>query len=65
MLIAARELLWREAGIPSDTTHRERINRIVAGDRQDTLTVAHDDVPPLTDGFEAPLFALLGQRPDD
>lgn len=42
--------------VASDTTHRERVDRIVAGNRHDALTVAHDDVLSLTDDLETGLL---------
>jgi hypothetical protein len=42
------ELLERETCVPRDTTHGERVDRIVAWNGHDTLTVTHDDVLTLS-----------------
>jgi hypothetical protein len=47
------ELLWGEAGIASDTTHRECIHWIVTRYGHDALTIAHYDVLSLAYDFEA------------
>ena len=38
------ELLHGEAGVAYDSTHRERVDRIVARDRNNPGAVSHDDV---------------------
>ena len=40
----------------SDAAHRERIDRIVARNRKDTLAIGHDDVLALASDAEASLF---------
>jgi hypothetical protein len=50
------KLLYRQAGVTSDTAHSERVDRIVAWYGQDTLTVAHYDVLALTHNLESRLF---------
>ena len=42
------ERLYGETGITNDPAHRQGIDRIVAGNRQDAGAVRHDDVLALT-----------------
>jgi hypothetical protein len=46
------KLLDGETGVFDDTAHGESVDRVVTRDRQDALTVAHDDVFGLTDNPE-------------
>lgn len=50
------ELLDGKAGIVGNTAHGECIDRIVARNRHDTLTIAHDDMLALTHDMESGLF---------
>ena len=50
------ELLNGKARVAGDTTHRECVDRIVAGHCHDALTVAHDDVLSLARDPEASLL---------
>ena len=47
------ELLNRQPGVPGNTTHRERVDRVMARDGQNALAVAHDDVLSLTHDLES------------
>src|SRR5882672_9238701 len=38
------KLFYGKAGVARNTTHRECIHRVVAGDSHDALAVAHDDM---------------------
>ena len=49
-------MLHGQAGVPRYTAHRECIDRIVARDDHNTLTVAHDDVLTLAHDPETSLF---------
>lgn len=48
--------LNRQAGVTRNTAHGERVDRIVAGYGQDTLTIAHYDVFSLTHNPESGFF---------
>ena len=50
------ELLDGKAGIPGNTAHGECIDRIVARNRHDTLTIAHDDMLALAHDTESALL---------
>ena len=50
------ELLNRETGVAYDSTHRERVDRIVAWDRDNPGAVSHDDVLALASDSKASLF---------
>ena len=50
------KLLNRYTGVTSNTAHSERVDGIVAGYRQNALTIAHDDVLTLTHNLESSLF---------
>lgn len=56
LLQQSPELLNCEAGILHDSTHRDRVDRICPGNRQDPDAVAHHDVLPLASDFEASLL---------
>jgi len=49
-------LLHGQPGVASDTAHRECIDRIVAGDDHDALTIAHDNVSALAHYPESSFF---------
>ena len=38
------EIIGRESCIAGDSTHRECVDRVMAGDRDDPGAVSHDDV---------------------
>ena len=48
--------LHRKAGVTRDTTHRERVDRVVARDGHDALTITHDDMLPLSHDAKSGLF---------
>lgn len=50
------ELIHGQPGVASDTAHRECIDRIVAGDNHDALTIAHDDMLALAHNPESSFF---------
>ncbi|MDO8598306.1 MAG: hypothetical protein Q7R45_16980 [Sulfuricaulis sp.] len=50
------ELLNGKARVASDAAHSECVDRIVAGNGHDALTVGHDDVLSLTHDPETSLF---------
>jgi hypothetical protein len=45
-----------QSGVPDYPAHGERVDRIMARDREDSDTVRHDDVPSLARDTEAGLF---------
>jgi hypothetical protein len=47
------KLLHGQTRVARDTTHGERVDRVVARDRHDALSVAHDDVLSLAHEPEA------------
>ena len=49
-------MLYRESGIASDSPHGERIDRIVAGNGHNALTIAHHDVLSLAHDPETRLL---------
>ena len=54
-----QELLRREAGIPDNATHRERVHGVVPWDGHNPPAVGHDDVLALPRYVEAHLFERL------
>jgi hypothetical protein len=56
------ELLNGETGVAHDSAHRERVDRIVARNRDDPGTVSHDDVLALACDLKASLFERFHGR---
>lgn len=50
------KLLRRQAGIPRNPTHRERVDRIVPWNRQDPVSIGHDDMLALASDPEPDLL---------
>jgi hypothetical protein len=50
------ELVRCDAGIPDNASHRERVHRIVPGNRQNPPSVCHDDVLALSGDAEPRFF---------
>lgn len=50
------ELIDGEPGIANETAHRKCVDRIVAGNGQDTLAIRHDDMLALTRDPKPRLF---------
>ena len=50
------KLLHGQAGVTRNAAHRERVDWVVARNRHDALTVAHDDVLALTHDSESGLL---------
>ena len=50
------ELLQAQPGIPHDATHREGVDWVVAGNRQDPASICHHNMRALTKNAKARLF---------
>src|SRR5207253_7310546 len=59
------ELLDRQAGILDDAAHSECVDGIVAGNRDDPLTIRHHDVLSLAGRYESLPSAMRERHRDD